>query len=141
MLLQNEVDVIVVGCGGAGMSAAVMAAEAIAAALDREVHRRAIDVALNTRVERLWFDTDRTPVVGVRAGGTDVHARPLFAGESGLTTGGFGANLYLLHRWYPEATAHGDAAWYSAVVTARATASRWRNKWALTSSANTADCC
>ena len=80
---------------------------AIAAALDREVYRRNIDVVLKTRVERLLTDPENRAVTGVHAGGTDVHADAVV-----LTTGGFGANPYLLHRHYPEATRHGSAAWY-----------------------------
>ena len=79
---------------------------AIAAALDREVSRRDIDVALNSRVERLLQGSDGS-VIGVRAGGADVHAHAVV-----IACGGFGANPHLLHRHYPEATAHGDWTWY-----------------------------
>ena len=93
---------------------------AIAAALDRAVAvasvassaragapAQAIDVVLNTRVEGLLRDAEGGRVIGVRAGGTDV-----FAGAVVLTTGGFGANPHWLHTYYPDATVHGDAAWY-----------------------------
>lgn len=99
-LYASGVESVERGHGATGNGAA------IAAALDREVHRRPIDVALNTRVERLLRD-DAGRVVGVHAGGTNVFARAVV-----LTTGGFGANPYMLHRHYPEAAAQGDAAWY-----------------------------
>lgn len=79
---------------------------AIAAALDREVSKRPIDVALKTRVQRLLID-DAGRVTGVHAGGEDVHA-----GAVVLTTGGFGADPHFLHKYYPEAAAQGDWAWY-----------------------------
>ncbi len=78
---------------------------AIAEALDREVSRRPIDVALKTRVQRLVIEGGR--VTGVHAGGEDVRA-----GAVVLTTGGFGANPHFLHKYYPEAAAQGDWAWY-----------------------------
>jgi fumarate reductase flavoprotein subunit len=80
---------------------------AIAAALDREVSKRPIDVALKTRVQKLLIDETSGRVVGVHAGGQDVRA-----GAVVLTTGGFGANPYFLHKYYPEAAAQGDWAWY-----------------------------
>ncbi|MBI1181128.1 MAG: FAD-dependent oxidoreductase [Alphaproteobacteria bacterium] len=80
---------------------------AIAAALDREVSRRPIDVALKTRVQWLLTDTGTGRVTGVHAGGQNVHA-----GAVVLTTGGFGANPHFLHKYYPEAAAMGDWAWY-----------------------------
>jgi fumarate reductase flavoprotein subunit len=99
-LYASGVESVPRGHGATGSGAA------IAAALDREVHRRPIDVALNTRVEALLHGSDGR-VVGVRAGGTEVRARAVV-----LTSGGFGANPYMLHRHYPEAAAQGDAAWY-----------------------------
>ncbi|MGA0840417.1 MAG: FAD-dependent oxidoreductase [Pseudomonadales bacterium] len=79
---------------------------AIATALEREVSRRPIDVALNTRVTGLITGADRR-VRGIRTDGTDVTA-----GAVVITTGGFGANPYLLHQHYPDAAAAGDWAWY-----------------------------
>jgi fumarate reductase flavoprotein subunit len=79
---------------------------AISAALEREVSRRAIDVALNTRVSELVTTAD-SRVCGIRSGETTVTA-----GAVVITTGGFGANPYLLHQHYPDAAATGDWAWY-----------------------------
>ncbi len=80
---------------------------AIAAALDAEVSRRpGIDVALQTRAEQLLEDAQGR-IIGVRAGDTAVTARSVV-----IASGGFGANPHLLHRHYPEATAHGDWTWY-----------------------------
>lgn len=78
----------------------------ITTVLDREVSRRAIDVALATRVEGL-LQSDSGRVTGIRAGGDEVHAKAVI-----LASGGFGANPHLLHQHYPEATAHGDWTWY-----------------------------
>ena len=79
----------------------------IAAALDREVSKRPIDVVLKTRVQKLLIDGATGRITGVHAGGQDVTA-----GAVVLTTGGFGANPYFLHKYYPEAAAQGDWAWY-----------------------------
>jgi fumarate reductase flavoprotein subunit len=79
---------------------------AIAAALEAAVSRRAIDVALNTRVSELVTSAD-CRVCGIRSGDTTVRA-----GAVVVTTGGFGANPYLLHQHYPDAAASGDWAWY-----------------------------
>lgn len=79
---------------------------AIAAALEAEVRRLGIEIITRTRVERL-LTNPQGRVIGVHAGGADVTA-----GAVVITTGGFGANPYLLHRLYPDAARHGDAAWY-----------------------------
>lgn len=80
---------------------------AIAAALDAAVSRRpGIDVALQTRADQLLEDANGR-VIGIRAGDTAVTARSVV-----IASGGFGANPHLLHRHYPEATAHGDWTWY-----------------------------
>lgn len=79
---------------------------AIAAALDREVSKRQIDVALKTRVQELMLDgTGR--VIGVRTADQEVYSAVVV-----LTTGGFGANPHFLHKYYPDAAAMGDWAWY-----------------------------
>jgi len=80
---------------------------AIAEVLDREVSKRGIDVALKTRVQRLITDGESGRVIGVEAGGETITA-----GAVVLTTGGFGANPYFLNKYYPEAAALGDWAWY-----------------------------
>jgi len=79
----------------------------IAEALDREVSKRSIDVALKTRVQQLVTDDETGRVMGVEAGGETITA-----GAVVLTTGGFGANPYFLNKYYPEAAAHLDWAWY-----------------------------
>lgn len=78
----------------------------IAEALDREVSKRDIDVALKTRVEQLLIADDGR-VTGIKSDGADVKAGAVI-----LTTGGFGANPNFLHTYYPEAAAHGDWTWY-----------------------------
>ncbi len=85
--------------------AATGSGAAIAAALEREVSKRDIDVALRTRVEQLIVDGDR--VRGVRVDDQDIHSAAVV-----IASGGFGANPYLLNKHYPEAAAHGDWTWY-----------------------------
>ncbi len=79
---------------------------AIAAALEAEVHKRDIEVITRTRIEQLILD-DSKRVRGIRSGSSVVKA-----GAVVITTGGFGANPYLLQQHYPDATRHGSAAWY-----------------------------
>jgi fumarate reductase flavoprotein subunit len=83
------------------------AGAAIAAALDRAVHARGIDIAFDSRVEALLTDTETGAVTGIRVRGGDVGAPAVV-----LATGGFGANAELLARLYPDAAAQGDWAWY-----------------------------
>ncbi len=80
---------------------------AIAEALDQEVRRRNIDVALKTRVQQLQTNRDNGSVTGVTVGDTVIQS-----GAVVLTTGGFGANPDFIARYYPEAAAHGDWVWY-----------------------------
>lgn len=80
---------------------------AIAEALEREVSKRAIDVALDTRVEELIVQRGPRRVAGVVVDGTRVTSRAVV-----IATGGFGANPLLLNTLYPEAAAHGDWTWY-----------------------------
>ncbi len=87
-----------------GHAAAGRGAE-IAEVLDREVSRRDIDVVFATRVTSLEHSAGA--VRGVRLGNEVVDA-----GAVVLTTGGFGANPYLLHRYYPQAARQDDKAWY-----------------------------
>lgn len=100
-LYSSGVESVERGHGATGNGAS------IAEALDREVSKRDIDVALKARVEQLLIDDETGRVAGVKAGGEDIRA-----GAVVLTTGGFGANQHFLHKYYPEATAHGDWAWY-----------------------------
>lgn len=80
---------------------------AIAEALDREVSRRDIDVALNTRVEKLVVDRSARRIGGVVVDGSAITSDAVV-----IATGGFGANPLLLHTLYPDAAAHGDWTWY-----------------------------
>lgn len=100
-LYCSGVESVPRGHAASGMGAA------IGAALDHEVSRRAIDVALATRVQRLLTDEATGRVLGVRVNDTDVHSPAVV-----VATGGFGANPHLLHRHYPEAAVHGDWTWY-----------------------------
>ena len=75
--------------------------------LDARVSNRSnIVVALKTRVSALLRD-EHGAVRGVSVDGYEVEASAVV-----LATGGFGANPELLARYYPEAAAHGDWAWY-----------------------------
>lgn len=100
-LYRSGVERVPRGHGATGNGAA------IAAALEREVRRRAIDVALASRVEALLPGPRPGSVGGVRIGGEEIRAPAVV-----LATGGFGANPYLLHRLYPDAARQGDWAWY-----------------------------
>lgn len=87
--------------------AAAGAGAAIAAALERQVRQRGIDIALASRVTGLRRD----PADG-RVGGVQIGDDAVSAGAVVLCTGGFGANPYLLHQHYPSAARQGDWAWY-----------------------------
>ena len=100
-LYCSGVESVPRGHAATGMGAA------IGEALDREVSRRGIDVALNTRVQHLLVDDSTGRVLGVRVNDEDVHSAAVV-----IATGGFGANPHLLHKHYPEAAAHGDWTWY-----------------------------
>jgi len=100
-LYRSGVERVPRGHGATGNGAA------IAAVLEREVRRRAIDVALASRVEALLPGPRPGSVGGVRVGGAEIRAPAVVLG-----TGGFGANPYLLHRLYPDAARQGDWAWY-----------------------------
>ncbi len=76
----------------------------IIAALDHTVSGKC-DLALKTRVRALAIENGQ--VVGVRVGDETIRARAVI-----VATGGFGANPELLARYYPEAAAHHDWAWY-----------------------------
>lgn len=99
-LYSSGVESVPRGHSPTGMGAA------IAEALDREVSKRDIDVALKTRIEHLLID-DKGRVNGIRSNSVDVRSRAVV-----LTTGGFGANPHFLNKYYPEAAAHGDWSWY-----------------------------
>ena len=76
----------------------------IAAALERDLRARRIEVALGNRVEALLVDD--SGVHGVRARGENATA-----GAVVLATGGFGNSPELLERYYPTAAAAGDWTW------------------------------
>jgi fumarate reductase flavoprotein subunit len=98
-LYSSGVESIPRGHAASGMGAA------IGAALDREVSKRTIDVALQTRVAGLIIDDGR--VRGVSLKDQDIHSPAVI-----IASGGFGANPHLLNKHYPEAAAHGDWTWY-----------------------------
>lgn len=77
---------------------------AIAAALERAVRGRPIDLALGNRVESLLLRDGA--VRGIRARGEEASAAAVV-----LASGGFGHSAELLARHYPEACAAGDWAW------------------------------
>ncbi|MBT4160453.1 MAG: FAD-dependent oxidoreductase, partial [Gammaproteobacteria bacterium] len=79
----------------------------IADALDREVSKRDIDVVLKSQITELLFDEEQARVTGVRIGADAITAKVVI-----LATGGFGANQYLLNKYYPDAAAQADRAWY-----------------------------
>ncbi len=98
-LYSSGVESVARGHAATGMGAA------IGAALDREVNKRDIDVALQTRVERLIVEDGR--VCGVRLEDQHIHSPAVV-----IASGGFGANPHLLNKHYPEAAVHGDWTWY-----------------------------
>jgi fumarate reductase flavoprotein subunit len=98
-LYSSGVESVPRGHAATGMGAA------IGAALDREVSKRSIDVALQTRVQHLLNDDGR--VHGVSLDSHDIHSAAVV-----IASGGFGANPHLLNKHYPEAAAHGDWSWY-----------------------------
>jgi fumarate reductase flavoprotein subunit len=83
---------------------------AIAAALERAVRARPIDIALGNRVEHLLFRDGA--VRGVRANGEDATAHSIV-----LASGGFGQNAELLARHYPDGVASGDWSWCISAAT------------------------
>ena len=63
-----------------------------------------VQTALGTRVERLLAQDGR--VIGVRAGGMDLHAPVTI-----ITTGGFGNSKEMVARHFPTAAQHGEWTW------------------------------
>ncbi len=78
---------------------------AIAAALDREVSRRDIDVSRRCRVTQLHRDA------AGRVRGVCINGDVVTSATVVIATGGFGHNRLLLNRYYPEAARHGDWTW------------------------------
>ncbi|XOV85343.1 MAG: FAD-dependent oxidoreductase [bacterium] len=64
-----------------------------------------VDFAVKTRVQHLLTDATGR-VTGVHAAGADVTASAVV-----IASGGFAQNPEKLHRYYPEAAAHGDWTW------------------------------
>ena len=85
----------------------------IGAMLGAAISRKPIDVALRTRARKLICDAAGR-VRGINADGVDVRA-----GAVVLASGGFGANPEMLTRYYPEAAAHNDWAWYIGIKECR----------------------
>lgn len=79
---------------------------AVIQTLDRERAARGIDVALDTRADRLLHDP-AVGVDGVEAGGEAVRCGAVI-----VATGGFGANPERLAKHYPDALEAGDWTWY-----------------------------
>lgn len=77
---------------------------AIVAALDQQVSKRGIDIALKTRVDKLLIEDGR--VTGISAGGEQARAAAVV-----LATGGFGQNPEFLDRYYPESIPAGERRW------------------------------
>jgi fumarate reductase flavoprotein subunit len=100
-LYRSGVERVARGHGATGAGAG------IAAALERAVRARTIDVALDARVEALLPGEQAGCIAGLRVSGADIRVPSVV-----LATGGFGANPYLLHRLYPDAARQGDWAWY-----------------------------
>ena len=77
----------------------------IIAALDAKASNGSIDIVLNTKVEKLLQD-EFGRVLGIQSNGDRVTASSVV-----LTTGGFGPNLNMRHRYYPESTKAGRLNW------------------------------
>ncbi|NJC32885.1 fumarate reductase flavoprotein subunit [Sphingomonas jejuensis] len=77
----------------------------IASVLEASLQGRSVDIAVDTRMERLLVEDGS--VRGIRAGGTDVRADGVV-----VASGGFGASPDKLQHFYPDAARHGDAHWY-----------------------------
>ncbi len=98
-LYASGVESVPRGHSAAGMGAG------IASALEQALGTRGIEVVLNTRVDSLLTD-ESGAINGLRASGQEVRS-----GAVVIATGGFGQNPAMLHRYYPDATAHGDWTW------------------------------
>lgn len=85
---------------------------AITAALEGYFSGRGVDVALETRVERLLVESGR--VFGIVIDGQPVRAHAVI-----LATGGFGADKEKIAEFYPDAAQHGDLHWYIGASTCR----------------------
>jgi fumarate reductase flavoprotein subunit len=89
------------------------AGAAIAQALEGAIGRESIDVVTRTRVSRLLTGPSGD-VLGIVVGEDCITA-----GAVVIATGGFGANEEFLSRYYPQAAAQGDRAWYIGAKTNR----------------------
>lgn len=73
---------------------------AIMVALENAAMARGLEVSLNTRVDRLLQEGGR--VCGIHVEGTEVST-----GSVVVATGGFGNDLAMLERYFPDAAQHG----------------------------------
>jgi len=89
------------------------AGAAIAEALEGALGKKSVDVVLRTRASRLLAGPDGG-VQGIVVGNDSITA-----GAVVIATGGFGANEEFLSRYYPQAAAQGDRAWYIGAKTNR----------------------
>lgn len=98
-LYASGVDKIRRGHRAAGGGAA------IAEGLEGAFSGRGVDVALETRVDRLLIEDGA--VTGIKVDGAAVRASAVV-----IATGGFGASADKLRALYPDAAQHGDLHWY-----------------------------
>ena len=81
--------------------------------LDRECSKRGVELAFKTPVDGLLTAADGR-VVGIRSAGQELRA-----GAVVVASGGFGANPELIAKYFPDAAAAGDWAWYIGADEAR----------------------
>ena len=92
-----------------------------------------VEIALGQRVDRLL--TAGGAVVGVAVGDDELRA-----GAVVVTSGGFGASLEKLKRFYPAPTEAGDWMWYMGADGRAATRSIWPSRSARKSPGTAGDC-
>ncbi|HEX7783008.1 MAG TPA: FAD-dependent oxidoreductase [Sphingobium sp.] len=105
-LYMSGVDKVRRGHRAAGGGAA------IAEGLEGSFSGRSVDIALDTRVEKLLIEAG-----SVR--GIVVDGQPITADATIMATGGFGANPAMLADIYPDAARHGELHWYIGANTCR----------------------
>jgi len=69
--------------------------------LEQSAGAKGVETVLNTRVRKLLLEDGK--VTGISADGEDIRAGGVI-----LATGGFGANMDLLRKYYPSAARHGE---------------------------------
>lgn len=82
------------------------AGHAVFQILEQTAGGRGVETVLNTRVQRLLTGHDGR-ITGINADGQDVTASAVI-----IASGGFGANMDLLEKHYPNAARHGDWVFY-----------------------------